>query len=223
MLRPALPPPQDTERGPNVSSRGRRFPRTLRNELPWHTSVHVRSRPGCPDAPGPTAGAAEFSPQCSVRQWGSVSPVWRPSAVSGRPPRCVFFWPNILTEPPNRFRVGFPGDYPSDHVETRFKEQHGVWVVNGVYNGRRQIYALSTICTHLGCITLWLDGEQKFKCPCHGSGFYPDGINYEGPAPRPLERYAIRVGDDGQLEVDKSKRFQEELGQWSDPDCFIPV
>ena len=52
---------------------------------------------------------------------------------------------------------------------------------------------------------IWLDAEQKFKCPCHGSGFYKDGINFEGPAPRPLERYAIRVAEDGQLEVDKSR------------------
>ena len=44
--------------------------------------------------------------------------------------------------------------------------------------------------------------EQKFKCPCHGSGFYITGINFEGPAPRPLERWAISIGDDGQLVVD---------------------
>ena len=147
---------------------------------------------------------------------GSVFGLWGAATLR-------FFFPNILTEPPNRFSVGFPADYAPGHVETRFKEQYGVWVVNGTYNGRQQIYALSTICTHLGCITLWLDGEQKFKCPCHGSGFYQDGVNYEGPAPRPLDRYAIRIGDDGQLEVDKSKRFQEELGQWNDPSCFVQV
>jgi len=67
----------------------------------------------------------------------------------------------------------------------------------------------------------WLEAEQKFKCPCHGSGFYKDGINFEGPAPRPLERYAIRVAEDGQLEVDKSRTFQQELGQWQDPDCYV--
>ena len=43
------------------------------------------------------------------------------------------------------------------------------------------------------------------------------------PAPRPLERYAIRVSDDGQLEIDKSKAFQEELGQWADPDSYVTV
>ena len=39
------------------------------------------------------------------------------------------------------------------------------------------------VCTHLGCTPNWLEAEQKFKCPCHGSGFYKDGINFEGPAP----------------------------------------
>ena len=92
-----------------------------------------------------------------------------------------------------------------------------MWVVNSEYNGQPQIYALRTVCTHLGCTPNWLEGEQKFKCPCHGSGFYKDGINFEGPAPRPLERYAIRLADDGQLEIDKSKLFQEEMGQWNDP------
>ena len=132
-----------------------------------------------------------------------------------------FMWPNILTEPPSRFKIGLPGDYPPGHVETRFKETHGVWVVNGEYQGKRQIYALRTVCTHLGCITLWQENEQKFKCPCHGSGFYADGVNFEGPAPRPLERHAIRIADDGQLEVDKSRVFREELGQWNDPACFV--
>ena len=108
-------------------------------------------------------------------------------------------------------------------VDARFKPQFGVWIVNTVYNGERQIYALQTVCTHLGCTPNWLEAEQKFKCPCHGSGFYIDGINFEGPAPRPLERFAIRIADDGQLEVDKSKRFQEEMGDWTDPASFVAV
>jgi cytochrome b6-f complex iron-sulfur subunit len=134
-----------------------------------------------------------------------------------------FMFPNILTEPPSRFKIGFPANFPPDTVENKFKPQFGIWVVNVEYGGLRQIYALRTVCTHLGCTPNWLDAEQKFKCPCHGSGFYKDGINFEGPAPRPLERYAIRLADDGQLEVDKSKLFQQELGQWSDPASFVPV
>ncbi len=134
-----------------------------------------------------------------------------------------FMFPNILTEPPSRFKVGFPDSFSPGVVETKFKAQFGVWVVNGSYRGEQQLYALSTVCTHLGCTPNWLEAEQKFKCPCHGSGFYKDGINFEGPAPRPLERYAIRIADDGQVEIDKSRRFQEEMGQWSDPASFVSV
>lgn len=134
-----------------------------------------------------------------------------------------FMFPNILTEPPSKFKVGFPSNFSPGQVETRFVPTYGVWVVNGEYNGLRQIYALRTVCTHLGCTPNWLEGEQKFKCPCHGSGFYKDGINFEGPAPRPLERYAIRLADDGQIEIDKSKIFQEEIGQWADAASFVVV
>lgn len=134
-----------------------------------------------------------------------------------------FMFPNVLTEPPSRFKVGFPSNFPPGSVDEKFKAQFGVWIVNAEYNGQPQIVALKSVCTHLGCTPNWLDGEQKFKCPCHGSGFYKDGINFEGPAPRPLERYAIRLADDGQIEVDKSKIFQEELGQWSDAASFVPA
>lgn len=134
-----------------------------------------------------------------------------------------FMFPNILREPPSQFKVGFPSDFAPGQVETKFIPQFGVWVVNGEYNGIPQIYALMAVCTHLGCTPNWLEAEQKFKCPCHGSGFYKDGINFEGPAPRPLERYAIRLADDGQLEIDKSRTFHEEMGAWEDPTSFVSV
>lgn len=134
-----------------------------------------------------------------------------------------FMFPNLLREPPSRFKVGFAGDFPPGFVETKFKAKYGVWVVNGVYNGQGQIYALMSVCTHLGCTPNWLEAERKFKCPCHGSGFYSDGVNFEGPAPRPLERYAIRIADDGQLEIDKSQSFQQEMGGWEDPASYVSV
>ena len=134
-----------------------------------------------------------------------------------------FMFPNVLAEPPSRFKVGFREGFPAGKVETKYVAQYGVWVVNSDVGGLQQIYALKTVCTHLGCTPNWLEAEQKFKCPCHGSGFYKDGVNFEGPAPRPLERYAIRVSDDGQLEVDKGRTFHEEQGQWADPDSYITV
>ena len=134
-----------------------------------------------------------------------------------------FMFPNILREPPSQFTVGFPSAFAPGVVETKFIPEYGVWVVNDEYNGQQQIFALVAVCTHLGCTPNWLEAEQKFKCPCHGSGFYKDGINFEGPAPRPLERYAIAIGDDGQLQIDKSRTFQQEMGGWEDPTSFVAV
>ena len=129
-----------------------------------------------------------------------------------------FMVPNVLSEPPSRVKVGEPRNFEEGKVVESFKDR-GMWIVR--YEGK--IYALSTTCTHLGCTPNWLEADKKFKCPCHGSGFYITGINFEGPAPRPLERWALGVGDDGQIVVDKSKKFQRELGQWDNPESFIKV
>src|SRR5262245_59150291 len=129
-----------------------------------------------------------------------------------------FMFPNVLSEPPSKVKVGLPGEFEEGKVTDRFKDQN-IWVVR--YQGK--IYALSTTCTHLGCTPNWLESAGKFKCPCHGSGFYISGINFEGPAPRPLERWGVSVGDDGQVVVDKSKKFQQERGEWTNPESFIKV
>lgn len=134
-----------------------------------------------------------------------------------------FMFPNVLVEPPTKFKVGPPSDYPFGSVETKWKDQFGIWVVHTTYEGQNLLYALISTCTHLGCTPNWLQGEQKFKCPCHGSGFYITGVNFEGPAPRPLERAAIRVAPDGMVEVDKSKTYQQELGQWKNPESYVEL
>ncbi|MEO6809548.1 MAG: ubiquinol-cytochrome c reductase iron-sulfur subunit [Isosphaeraceae bacterium] len=133
-----------------------------------------------------------------------------------------FMFPNVLAEPPSTIKVGLPGNFEKGEVNERWKAEWGFWIVRSdYYDGVDKLYALSTICTHLGCPPNWLSSEQKFKCPCHGSGYYVSGVNFEGPAPRPLERFKVSVGDDGQIVVDKSRKFQAELGQWEDPDSYI--
>ncbi len=133
-----------------------------------------------------------------------------------------FMFPNVLVEPPTAFKIGPPSDYPLGGVSTKWLAARGVWIVHtDQYKGRNLIYALASVCTHLGCTPNWLEGEQKYKCPCHGSGFYVNGINFEGPAPRPLERVGLKLAADGQLEVDKSVKFQEEMGQWEDSNSFV--
>ena len=135
-----------------------------------------------------------------------------------------FMFPNVLVEPPSKFKIGPLSDYPINTVSNKWKDQFGIWIVHtDQYEGRNLIFALTSVCTHLGCTPNWLDGEQKFKCPCHGSGFYITGINFEGPAPRPLERAGLRIAEDGMLEVNKSVKFQEEMGQWADPTSFVNV
>jgi cytochrome b6-f complex iron-sulfur subunit len=138
-----------------------------------------------------------------------------------------FMFPNVLAEPPSTVKIGLPSRYEPEDVNEGFKAEFGFWVVRSArvpgQNGQDVLYALQSICTHLGCPPNWLAAEQKFKCPCHGSGFYITGINFEGPAPRPLERFKVALADDGQIMVDKSQRFQQELGQWTDPDSFLPI
>ena len=128
-----------------------------------------------------------------------------------------FLFPNVLFEPPQAFKAGFPGEYNVGEVDTRWKDAFGVWIVREADG----FYALIAVCTHLGCSPNWLAAENKFKCPCHGSGFYRTGVNFEGPAPRPLERARIVLADDGQILVDKSVKFQREKGEWDNPDSFL--
>jgi cytochrome b6-f complex iron-sulfur subunit len=128
-----------------------------------------------------------------------------------------FLFPNVTFEPPLKFAAGSPSSY-SLGVDERYKEAHRVWIVRDT----EKFYALSTICTHLGCTPNWLQAEQKFKCPCHGSGYYITGVNFEGPAPRPLERFQITLTDDGLIQVDESIKFQQELGQWGLPGAYLP-
>jgi cytochrome b6-f complex iron-sulfur subunit len=127
-----------------------------------------------------------------------------------------FAFPNVTFEPPLKFKVGFPGAFAIG-VDNRFKDDHRIWVVRD----ERGFYVLSTVCTHLGCTPNWLSAEEKFKCPCHGSGFYITGINFEGPAPRPLERFKVTLADDGQIEVDANEKFQQEKGEWTKPGAFL--
>jgi cytochrome b6-f complex iron-sulfur subunit len=181
-------------------------------------------------APAPAAAKAatrdpdDTSPLLTRRAWlglawGAFSAASAAAlAATGR-----FMFPNVLNEPPAQFKIGFPTEYGMG-VDERWKEKYGVWVVRtaeDIDNHVSGFYSLSVTCTHLGCTPNYLSAESKFKCPCHGSGFRLTGVNFEGPAPRPLERVRIVLAEDGQILVDKSRHFQRELGQWTDPEAFL--
>ena len=97
------------------------------------------------------------------------------------------------------------------------KTHKAVWAIK---QADGQVTVFSPMCTHLGCGYHWDATDRKFKCPCHGSGFFKSGLNFEGPAPRPLDRFKIAVGEDGQLVVDKSKVFKMAPG--GEPDEQYP-
>ena len=145
--------------------------------------------------------------------WG----LFTAASLAGVAAMTRFLFPNVLYEPPQEFKVGFPVDFGVDQVDERFKATYGVWIVRETTG----FYALSTVCTHLGCTPNWLPSDEKFKCPCHGSGFVKSGINIEGPAPRPLERYKITLAEDGQILIDKNTKYQEEKGQWSMDGAYL--
>ena len=137
-----------------------------------------------------------------------------------------FMLPNVLFEPPQVFKAGKLEDYELDKPDERYKQEKKAWIVKLTkdVDGKKKLIALDITCTHLGCTPNVLFSELKIKCPCHGSGFRFSGVNFEGPAPRPLERYGVYLAPvDGQIVVDKPKKFQFEKGQWDNPASYIEL
>jgi len=189
-------------------------------------STAVPPKPVAKAAPGGAARDAKSMPRRSFLNWMTLAwTAFTASMLAAGTATARFMFPNVLFEPPPTFKAGFPNEIQVGQVDERFKPR-GVWLVRTAFDqweNASGIYALSTVCTHLGCTPNWLEGEQKFKCPCHGSGYYKTGVNFEGPTPRPLERFAISLADDGQILVDKSRKFQEEKGEWNNPAAFLKV
>jgi cytochrome b6-f complex iron-sulfur subunit len=105
-----------------------------------------------------------------------------------------FLVPNVLYEPPSRFSVGPPAEFPPQTAT--FLEDHRLFVVNSADG----FYAISSVCTHLGCNVKRT--SQGFECPCHGSRFDANGQVVRGPAPSPLSWFALSLSPRGDLVVD---------------------
>jgi cytochrome b6-f complex iron-sulfur subunit len=132
-----------------------------------------------------------------------------------------FFFPRVLFEPKTRFKIGYPSDFGFG-VDTKFQNQYRIWVVRNTEG----IFVISAICTHLGCTPDWKPAENKFKCPCHGSGYDSEGVNFEGPAPRPMDRAHVEIDADGQIVVDLAKVYKwpkGEASQFNDTGAIIRV
>jgi cytochrome b6-f complex iron-sulfur subunit len=132
-----------------------------------------------------------------------------------------FFLPRTLFEPATSFKIGYPADFGLG-VDTKFQQKYRIWVDRTP----DRIFVIYARCTHLGCTPDWKPAENKFKCPCHGSGYDSEGVNFEGPAPRPMDRANVQIAPDGQILVDVSKLYQWPKGQpsaFNDPGAFLPT
>jgi cytochrome b6-f complex iron-sulfur subunit len=106
--------------------------------------------------------------------------------------------PNVLYEPSPIVNAGRPDRYPPDSVT--LDPETGIYMVRAPEG----FFALSAVCTHLGCLTAWKPELGIIACPCHGSKFKRDGTKIEGPAPRPLPWLKTWLSDEGDLMVDRS-------------------
>jgi len=134
-----------------------------------------------------------------------------------------FFFPRALFEPSTVHTIGFPSDY-SLGVDERFKQLYRLWIVKEP----DRLFVIFARCVHLGCTPDWKPAENKFKCPCHGSGYTPEGINFEGPAPRPMDRCHVELDATGQIVVNSSRLFMWDRSKggrdtFNDPGAFIPL
>ena len=113
--------------------------------------------------------------------------------------------PGVLYEPPTTFKASMPEAYPVGSPTLIPEEK--------VFIDRddRGLYAMSAICTHLGCRVVWMEDQNGYHCPCHGAQFDRAGINIEGPAPRPLPRLGISKDRDGRIVVDKAEEVSREF------------
>jgi len=134
-----------------------------------------------------------------------------------------FFLPRAIFEPSTVFKIGFPSDYALG-VDTKWQQQYRIWVDKTA----DRVFVIYRRCTHLGCTPDWKASENKFKCPCHGSGYDSEGINFEGPAPRPMDRAHVEMDAEGQIVVDTNRLFKwpkGEKNEFNDVDrgAYIPL
>jgi len=179
--------------------------------------------PGAKPAPKAAGAVVESAPDPPVNKMRRRI-VW--AAVVGFLATCFlmflrFFLPRTIFEPASTFRIGSPSDYALG-VDTKWQQQYRIWVTKT----SDRIFVIYARCTHLGCTPDWKASENKFKCPCHGSGYDSEGINFEGPAPRPMDRAHVELDPEGQIRVDIARLYDWPKGESSDfdqPGAYISL
>jgi len=107
-----------------------------------------------------------------------------------------FLRPRVLFEPATTFSIGSPDAVAVGAVLENIEHRA---VVVRLADGFR---ALSSVCTHLGCVTRYQPDRNQIACPCHGSRFALDGEVVAGPAPRALQWLQMVLSEKGEILVD---------------------
>ncbi len=133
-----------------------------------------------------------------------------------------FFFPRVLYEPNTNVNIGYPTAFQQG-VNQEFLQSNRLWVV--LEPGR--LFVIFARCTHLGCTPDWLPQQNMFHCPCHGSEYDPEGVNFAGPAPRPMDRCQVKLMADGTVQVDSSHLYMQDprsgLNQFNDPHAYVSI
>jgi cytochrome b6-f complex iron-sulfur subunit len=131
-----------------------------------------------------------------------------------------YFFPRALFEPNPIVNIGYASDFALG-VDQRFLMSNRIWPVKEP--GR--LFVIFAQCTHLGCTPDWKPAENIFKCPCHGSGYDSEGVNFEGPAPRPMDRCLVTLDATGQIVVNTAIHFIDDpaagTNQFNDSGSFL--
>jgi cytochrome b6-f complex iron-sulfur subunit len=133
-----------------------------------------------------------------------------------------FFFPRALYEPSTIVNIGYPTAFQAG-VNQQFLQSNRIWVV--LEPGR--LFVIFARCTHLGCTPDWLPQQNMFHCPCHGSEYDPDGVNFAGPAPRPMDRCHVTLQANGMVIVDSSRLYMQDpragINEFNDAGAFITI
>jgi len=121
-----------------------------------------------------------------------------------------YLWPNVVLEPPARFRAASLHELVPGSVVFDAKRRVFIFRAKAGY-----LYAVSAVCTHLGCTARWkpegIPGHPDgvIACPCHGSVFSPKGDVLHGPAPRALDRFGLSLEDEA-VYVNTDEKVDED-------------
>jgi cytochrome b6-f complex iron-sulfur subunit len=145
-------------------------------------------------------GRSRLSPEPMPRRdflglaaaWSAIAALAFAAIGSLRLPKAA-----VLPSPSRRFRVTLPESLAPG--EAFLPPGRNV----AVFRDAGGVFAVSRVCTHLGCIVKRTEGG--FDCPCHGSRFETDGTVVRGPAPKPLEWLAVSHVSGTTFLVDEGK------------------